>query len=140
MIGGGSPRVLRIAAREANIVSFVPGFNARGRPRLGKLRMSALAPLLERLKKDRGEREIDINVWLLDAAVTDRARSTLAALTSRLRWGMNAVFGSPYVLYGSRASLRDLLRERRERYGLNYISIPGGAMDAFAPVIADLRG
>jgi probable F420-dependent oxidoreductase len=139
MIGGGAPRVLRIAAREADIVSFVPGFNARGRPRVDMLRMNTLVPRLERLHAERGDRQLDINVWLMDAAVTDRPRSRIAAITSRLRWGANAMFNSPYFLYGSRSSLRDLLRERRERYGLNYISIPGAALDAFAPVIADLR-
>ncbi len=139
IVGGGSPRVLRIAAREADVVSFVPGFDARGRPRFDKLRMSALASQIERFEKHRGDREVDLNVWLMDAGVTDRARSPIAALATRLRWGVNSLIGSPYVLYGSRSSLGDLLRERRERYGLNYVSIPGGAMDAFAPVLADLR-
>ena len=52
---------------------------------------------------------------------------------------MNAIFGSPFVLYGSRASLRGQLLEQRERLGISLISIPGQALDQFAPIIADLR-
>ena len=34
VIGGGGPRMLRIAAREADIVSFIPQMSAQGRPRI----------------------------------------------------------------------------------------------------------
>ena len=52
----------------------------------------------------------------------------------------NGLVRSPFVLYGSRSSLRDLLIERRERLGLSYISVPGNAMREFGPIVAELRG
>jgi hypothetical protein len=88
---------------------------------------------------DRAER-IELNVFVFDAAVTDRARSLMSAVSARLRTAANGLIRSPFVLYGSRSSLRDLLIERRQRLGISYISVPGNAMREFAPIVAELRG
>ena len=47
---------------------------------------------------------------------------------------------TPFFLYGSRASLTESLLARRERLGISYVALPGEAMSAFAPIVADLRG
>jgi len=142
MIGGGGPRVLRLAAREADIVTFAPQVNARGRPRLDSLTEKALAERVARFRAAAGERadRIEMNVFVFDAAVTDRARSLVGAVTATLRRAANGVVRTPFALYGSRASLRDLLIERRERLGISYISVPGNVMREFAPIVAELRG
>jgi probable F420-dependent oxidoreductase len=142
MIGGAGPRMLRLAAREADIVTFSPQMNAHGRPRLDAITEKALTERVMRLRAAAGERgeHIELNVFVLDAAVTDRARSLMAAVSAQLRRAANSLVRSPFVLYGSRASLRELLLERRERLGLSYISVPGNAMRAFAPIVAELRG
>lgn len=142
MIGGGGPRVLRLAAREADIVTFAPQVNASGRARLDALTETALTERVMRLRAVAGERldRIELNVFVYDAAVTDRARSLMGAVTAQLRRAANSLVRSPFVLYGSRSSLRELLLERRERLGLSYISVPGNAMRAFAPIVAELRG
>src|SRR5438552_2228585 len=51
-----------------------------------------------------------------------------------------AVVATPFLMYGSRASLVEDLLERRARLGISYIALPGRAMRAFAPVVAELRG
>jgi probable F420-dependent oxidoreductase len=142
MIGGAGPRMLRLAAREADIVTFSPQMNASGRPRLDAITEQALAERVIRLRAAAGERAdgIELNVFVFDAAVTDRARSLMAAVSAQLRRAANSLVRSPFVLYGSRSSLRELLVERRERLGLSYISVPGNAMRAFAPIVAELRG
>ena len=142
MIGGGGTRVLKFAAREADIVSFIPSFDSRGRPKLGTLRERSFAERIALFRRVAGERAdaVDVNVWLLDAGVTDASRSFARAAATIAKRGANAIAGLPFLLYGSRSSLRTLLRERRERFGINYISIPGQAMDEFAPVVQELRG
>jgi probable F420-dependent oxidoreductase len=142
MIGGGGPRVLRLAAREADIVTFAPQVNANGRPRLDALTEKALAERVLRFRGFAGDRaeRIELNVFVFDAAVTDRARSLMAAVSAQLRRAANGLVRSPFVLYGSRSSLRELLLERRERLGLSYVSVPGNAMREFAPIVAELRG
>lgn len=142
MIGGGGRRVLRLAARQADIVTFSPQVNASGRPRLDAITEKALASRVMRFRAAAGERaeRVELNVFVFDAAVTDRARSLMAAVSGYLRRAANGLVRSPFVLYGSRASLRELLLERRERLGLSYISVPGNAMREFAPIVAELRG
>jgi probable F420-dependent oxidoreductase len=142
MIGGGGPRVLRLAAREADIVTFAPQVSARGRPRLDALTEKDLTERVLRFRAAAGERaeRLELNVFVFDAAVTDRARSLMAGVAAHLRRAANSVVRSPFVLYGSRSSLRELLIERRERLGISYISVPGNAMREFAPIVAELRG
>ena len=142
MIGGGGPRVLRLAARHADIVTFAPQVNASGRPRLDAITEKALTERVMRFRGVAGERaeRIELNVFVFDAAVTDRARSLIAAVSGYLRRAANGIVHSPFVLYGSRSSLRELLLERRERLGISYISVPGNAMRDFAPIVAELRG
>jgi probable F420-dependent oxidoreductase len=142
MIGGGGPRVLRLAAHQADIVTFAPQVNASGRPRLDAITEKALTERVMRFRAVAGERaeRIELNVFVFDAAVTDRARSLMAAVSGYLRRAANGLVRSPFVLYGSRASLRELLTERRERLGISYISVPGNAMREFAPIVAELRG
>ena len=142
MIGGGGPRVLRLAARQADIVTFAPQVNASGRPRLDAVTEKALTERVMRFRTAAGERaeHVELNVFVFDAAVTDRARSLMAAVSGYLRRAANGLVHSPFVLYGSRASLRELLLERRERLGISYISVPGNAMREFAPIASELRG
>jgi hypothetical protein len=134
--------VIRLAAREADIVTFAPQVNASGRPRLDAVTENALAERVRRFRAAAGARhaQVELNVFVFDAAVSDRARSPMAAVAAHLRRAANRVVQSPFVLYGSRSSLRELLVERRERLGISYISVPGNAMREFAPIVAELRG
>lgn len=142
MIGGGGPRVMRLAARHAQIVSFAPSLDAHGRPRLGTLREDSFAKRIAQLRRYAGPRaeHLELNVWVVDAGVTDSAKGLLAAAATIAKRGVNAMTRFPFLLYGTRSSLKDLLRERRERLGLSYVSIPGQAMDEFAPIVQELRG
>ena len=142
MVGGGGPRVLRLAAREADIVTFSPQFSTSGRPRLDTMTEKALTERVMGVRAAAGDRidRLELNVFVFDAAVTDRPRSLMAAVSAQLRRAANGIARNPFVLYGSRSSLRELLIERRERLGISYISVPGNAMRDFAPIVAELRG
>jgi len=142
MVGGGGPRMLRIAAREAQIVALAPAVNERGGPKLRTVTLRSLEERVARLRTVAGERfaELELNVIVFDAQVTDARQSLLAALAARVKASATALLKTPFFLYGSRASLVEELLERRERCGVSYIALPGEAMRAFAPIVADLRG
>lgn len=140
MIGGGGARVLRLAAREADIVGFAPSVDAHGRPRLRSVRMAGLRERVARFDRYAGDRVVEKNLWVFDAGVSDHARSFSRAAATVAKRGANALVGSPFFLYGTRASLRALLREMREDMGISYIAVPGQAMDEFAPIVQELRG
>jgi probable F420-dependent oxidoreductase len=140
MIGGSGPRMLRIAAREAQIVALVPALDPLSVSTLRSLTMKSVEKRVATLRRAPRFSELELNVIVFDAAVTDRARSLVDALTARLKSAVTAVVESPFVLYGSRGSIIEDLLARRERLGISYIAVPGWSMRAFGPVIAALRG
>ena len=140
MIGGGGPRMLRIAAREAQIVALAPGVNTRGGPNLGTITTASVEKRVAMLRRSPRFSELELNVIVFDAAVIDAARSLLDALTARVKSAGTAIVDSPFFMYGSRRSIVEDLLARRERLGISYVAIPGRAMREFGPVVAALRG
>ena len=142
MIGGGGPRVLGFAARHADIVAFIPKMSSRGRPNVREGTMGGTARRIARVRevaKDRLDR-IDLNVVAFDAGVIGRSRSFAEGASTLLKAGGTALVDTPHALYGTPDSIRRKLIERRERYGINYYALPEQAMEALAPIVAELRG
>jgi probable F420-dependent oxidoreductase len=140
MIGGGGPRMLRIAARESQIVALAPTLNPSGGVKIGSATVGSVEKRIAALRLAPRFSELELNVIVFDAQVTDSARSIVAALAARLKSAVTTVVETPFFMYGSRASLVEDLLARRERLGVSYIALPGGAMRAFAPVVDKLRG
>jgi len=142
MIGGGGPRMLRFAAEHADIVALNPQFSADGQPVVSDLTTGATERKLERLRAEVGARLalVELNVFIVDAGVTDEPRSRWDALATRLKGAAAQLVDSPYFLYGSTAELKRQLLARRERLGITYIGLPEQAMEPFAPLVRELRG
>lgn len=134
MIGGGGPRILRIAAREADIVALVPQVDRRGRHRVTEITAGATAKKVALVRTAAGERfeRLEIQGFVVDAEI-----GGIGAAAKRLAV---APFRSPYFLYGSARQVADDLVRRRERFGITYYPIPDRDMETFAPVVARLRG
>jgi hypothetical protein len=54
--------------------------------------------------------------------------------------GTDEFLEAPYCLIGTVAQIVEQLQERRERYGISYITVHGGYTQALAPVIERLAG
>lgn len=141
VIGGGGPRMMRIAAREADIVSFIPQMTPAGRPRISEATTDATAAKVVRLRRAAGARfdAIELCAWVAHVNVLD-ARRPIAAIGAGLEALVAGLIGSPYVLAGTRSRIRDDLLRFRERLGLTYWTIPVEAMEDLAPVVAELAG
>ena len=142
MIGGGGPRILRFAAEHADIIALNPQFNADGHPVLSDLTTGATLRKLEVLRGALGERfaKVELNIFIVDAGVTDEPRSLLDDIAMRLKGTAAQLVDSPFFLYGSVADLKRRLLERREQLGITYYGLPEKAMEPFAPVVRELRG
>jgi len=140
MIGGGGPRMLRIAAREAQIVAIAPTLGSNGRPKLETGTLGSVAKRIAMLRSAPRFSELELNVIVFDAQVTDAAQSIVEGLAAQIKSAATSIVDTPFFMYGSRASLVEDLLARRERMGISYIALPGAAMKAFAPVVAQLRG
>jgi probable F420-dependent oxidoreductase len=142
LIGGGGPRILRFAAREADIVGFLPQFDRHGRPMVRQATEGATAAKAALVRQAAGDRfdQLDLNVIVFDAGLVDGPASPASRLSAAVKAAAVALVGTPYVLYGTRRRLRELLLRRREATGINYYAIPARVMEAMAPLVEDLAG
>jgi len=151
IVGGGSPKVLKLAAREADVV----GVNVSLAEDTASLRSGAISPALVRsaaperfaervrwVREEAGERFGALELQVLTYAVevgpnASRHRDELASL-----FGLSSTEAAevPIVLFGSVEEIVEALLERRERYGFSYWVVHQEEMDAFAPVVERLAG
>jgi probable F420-dependent oxidoreductase len=143
ILGGGGPRMLRFAARHAQIVSLAPRMSSAGRPIVrGVTEASAeRAALLVRDEAGARAGALDIDVFVADAGVVGGLEPLRTSVVARVKSAGPAVIGgSPHLLYGTLPQLRDAMLRRRERAGINAYGIPMRAMEALAPLVEELSG
>ena len=141
-IGGGRPRMLRLAAREADIVGITTGFSRRGWPLITHGTESALADQVALVREAAGDRfeQLELNLWIGSAGIAGSGNSIAGSVTAAALGAAGAVYGSPYVMYGTLGSLRDLLLRRRDKLGVSYYTIPARSMETMAPLVQELAG
>jgi len=144
LIGGGARRVLRFAAREADIVGVNASIHS------GEIDTAAAHDALpERIdekvawvREAAGGRvdDVELNAWLAVAEVTDDTAAVADGLGAVFAADPKDVLGSPLTLVGSVGEITDRLHERRERWGYSYTVVPGDKARDFAPIVAALTG
>ena len=134
--------MLKLAAREADIVGLVPGFDAHGRVHVRQATETATAGKIALIREAAGAgfERLEINMWLGDAGLIGSGNSLLGSVTAAARWAPTTLFGSPYVLYGTLSSAREQLLRRRDRLGISYYTMPSHAMESMAPLVEALAG
>jgi len=147
MIGGGGPRVLRLAAREADIVGVnVPlsGADLSASLASGATAAERAEAAVAVVRAAAGERfeEIELHVNVLACEVTeseDAAARRTAAVAEGLGVSAADLAESPFVLVGTAAALGAKLRRLRERLGFSYFTVPLPAAAGLAPLLPALR-
>lgn len=142
IMGGGGPRMLRLAAREADIVGLIPQFSPRGRPILTDVTEAAAERKVAIVRRAAGDRfdRLVLDLFIADAGMVGRGQPLPRSLVAVGKGVVTAVIGSPYVLYGTLRQLRERLEERRAKTGISAYSIPQVAMEAMAPLVEALAG
>ncbi|MGH2455943.1 MAG: TIGR03621 family F420-dependent LLM class oxidoreductase [Candidatus Limnocylindria bacterium] len=141
-LGGGGPRMLRLAAREAEIVGFIPQFSPHGRPMISDVGERALARKVEAVRRAAADRfaALELSVFCADAGMVGSGHALAGSLASAAKAILVAPVGSPYLLYGTLAGLRERLLNRRERLGISHYAIPAHAAEEMAPLVELLAG
>jgi len=144
MIGGGAKRVLTLAGQLADIVSF--NFNNRaGAVTPASIQSATGAMMNERLswvKAGAGDRfdQIELEVGAYFTVVTDDAAESAEKMGGMFGLSGDDMLDHPNALIGTVDAICDRLVERRERYGISYISVSDRNAEPFAPVVARLAG
>jgi probable F420-dependent oxidoreductase len=145
LIGGNGPRLLTLAAQEADIVgltgiTFRPGGTG---PELSGWTVAGLEERLQRIRAAAGARydRLELHALVQRVEVTEHRR--IAAEDLANRWPQlspAAILQSPFVLLGTVEQIVEDLQMRRERWGFSYYGLFERDMDTFAPVAARLAG
>ena len=134
LLAGMGERLLGLAAREADIVGL--GVN----PRDGEAVLREKIDVVRRAAGSRFE-TLELSTNLI--AVADHGPSAAvvqARLSHLFRLELDDLVRdrSPFVVWGTVDDMVDQLRDRRERFGISYITVPEDLMEAFAPVVERL--
>jgi probable F420-dependent oxidoreductase len=150
LIGGTREKVLRIAAREAEIVGLdlrqngpeiLDAFEARTEARIGWIR--------DEVGDQIGAKDINVLRSIGDLAITNEPMKVAGDLARRLaaRTGVEIsaqdVLESPFSMIGSVPDLVETLRTLRQRWGINSFLVgwfDDPAIRDLAPVIEQLSG
>ena len=144
VIGGGGRRMLRLAAREADIVNV--NYDLREGRVNRKLVHTGLAGATEEklawIREAAGDRmdRIELSVTIFFANITDDADAVAGAMAGGMGVEPGDVLDTPHFLIGTVDQVVEMLRERRERYGISFVILPGDVAEAFAPVVERLSG
>lgn len=143
LIGGGGQRTLSLAAREASIVGLVPRARRDGggldRADFGE---AALRQKIDWVRAAAGDRfaSLEVHALIQAVVVTDQRVAAAEQLAARFGVARELVLETPYVLVGTVDEICASLRERRERYGISYVTVFDRDLEAFAPVVERLAG
>lgn len=143
-VAGGSERVLRLAARTADIVGVNPNMAAGVIDnRVGlSATAEATAAKIDWIRESAGERfeGLELHSRVHVARVTDDNRSFAEALAPALGLDTDQALASPHSLIGTVEEVADKLVRQREELGISYIGLSIESMEEMAPVVARLAG
>jgi probable F420-dependent oxidoreductase len=146
LIGGGGPRVLTIAAQEADIVGVNGTLDAGviGPEAVATMTAEAVtskvAIVAEAAAAAGRLDHIEMNIRTFFVSVTDDRAGRIAAMASMIGVDEAMIEASPFALIGSTAKLVEDLVARREQHGFSYVIVGAEEIDSFAPVVAELAG
>ncbi len=144
LIGGGGKRVLRLAAREADIVgvnfslaegTVNPAVAATGTA-------AATAEKIAWVREAAGANfdKLELNTTIFVSVVTDDRE----AMAERVGTGFGLppadALGSPHILIGTIEQIVEDIQQCREEYGFSYVVFSGDVFEQMAPVVQKLAG
>ena len=144
MLAGGGNRMLTLAARRADIVAI----NVSLHTGVIDERVAADATLeatdakVAVVRDAAGDRfaDIELSVGVFVAAIVDDRHGFAADLAPAFGLTVEQALASPHALFGTVDECVATLEERRERWGISYVTLPIEAAAELAPVVESLAG
>jgi probable F420-dependent oxidoreductase len=143
-IGGGRQKILTLAGRLADIVSF--NFdNSAGRLGSSSVASSGAEQTAQKVawvREGAGDRfpEVELEIGAYFVAVQDDPGPAIAAMAGRFGVSEDEFASHPHALLGTVDAICETLEERREQFGFSYVTVAQRNLDELAPVVARLAG
>lgn len=145
LIAGGSDRILKLAAKRADIVGHTAIWSVKGKPP-GTFRTGSHEEFAERVRffqEQAGDRfdEIEVNFLIQAVLVADNRRAAAEKVVAERNLDMTPqqLLDAPTIFIGTLEQIAEQVADHRERYGITYFSVHEPYMRTFGPVIKMLR-
>jgi probable F420-dependent oxidoreductase len=145
IIGGGAPKILGLAAREAAIVGI--NANLRGGVAVSddtarSMTGTATDEKIACLREAAGARfdDLEIQSFVGFTTFTEDRRSLAEMMAGAFGVTPEQALETPVVLAGTVEQMIDDLLARRERWQMSYVVVGVDVMEEFAPAVARLAG
>ena len=144
LIGGGGPKILGIAGREADIIGINPNLRAGAVTADAASTASGEETLkkIEYIKAGAGDRfdDIELQIRYFVHAIVDDRQGFAEAMAPAFDATAADLLGSGAALFGSIPEMIDTLEQRRGEWGVSYIVVGNDFFEQFAPVLDALNG
>ncbi|MBA3826284.1 MAG: TIGR03621 family F420-dependent LLM class oxidoreductase [Ktedonobacterales bacterium] len=143
-IGGGGKQVLTLAAQEADIVGIHLKVAEGSKAPLENRLASAYAQKLAWVRAAAGARfdQLELNI-LVTVVIADDPAQAAEEFRQKRGWldlTPADVLAMPNVLIGNVDGIVETLQQRREQYGISYVTVGEDQIEPFAPIVARLAG
>jgi probable F420-dependent oxidoreductase len=145
IIGGGAPKILGVAAREAAIVGV--NANLRGGVAISEdaarsMTGAATDQKISWLREAAGQGfdDLEIQSFVGFTNFTDDRRSLAEMMAGAFSVSPDDALETPVVLAGTIEQMIDDVQARRERWHMSYVVVGVDVMEQFAPAVAKLAG
>jgi probable F420-dependent oxidoreductase len=145
IIGGGGPKILALAAREAAIVGL--NANLRGGVAISddaarSMTGAATDEKVARLREAAGARfdDLELQSFVGFTNFTDDRRALAEMMAGAFGVSPDEALETPVVLAGTLQEMMEDVQARRERWGMSYVVVGVDVMEQFAPAVAHLAG
>ena len=145
IIGGGAPKILGLAAREAAIVGV--NANLRGGVAISddaarSMTGAATDQKIAWLRDAAGPRfaDLEIQAFVGFTNFTDDRRALAEMMAGAFGVSPEEALETPVVLAGTLEQMVDDVLARRERWHMSYVVVGVDVMEQFAPAVAKLAG
>jgi probable F420-dependent oxidoreductase len=141
IVGGGSSRILKLAASQADIVNVSLAAGEQDADLATRADSRHYDSCLGWIRDAAGERftSLELQIAVVAAMVVDSKRTALRS-AKMLGFPGDEALDFAVLLIGSEDELCERLIERRERWGFSTIVVPDHSMESFAGVVARMSG
>jgi probable F420-dependent oxidoreductase len=142
LIAGGGDEILRLAAREADIIAIVPsGITGSGRIEPAKFRTETMREQIEIVRREAGQRfaEIELSMFL-DCVLTDDREKAIVEMAEKGKSEPDTLRNSAYRGIGTLQEIRDHILRLRETLGVTYFCLRGPDVEKLGPIVEELSG
>ena len=142
IIGGGSKRILTVAAEQADTVgvSTSRASEEKDGDQANKATLDHFDRCLSWVRAAAGDRFVALELQITASAMVVSSRRAAARSATMLGFPGEEALDLPILLIGTEDEICERLFERRERWGFNNVVVPGESMESFAPIVARMAG